>query len=959
MSNKLVKLLQPSLLDFSKLRETDDVKIVICNTKHKFATDAEFSGTDIKKQPIFGSRVFINGKKTEKLSFGLPFIRFAQGSRPKITYENKTLFTFNIHYHGLNTTGSLDGTSMEDVFGHNTLLGPKVTFQFPEITNNQSLLWFHSHNMFVSMELIYGGILGLLQIVDRQTEWLTEQFQYGDNQLLLATLDMDLTSDGTQTFANLVTDDNRSNFAIVNGTSVVNWYSCSSVPFVNSLYHKTTKNLVKIDILNGSMNWRVFHIGVCDEDFQLKTFHLVQTDAGLMNPVELQMTAIHVASRIGIIIDLNQFKNQVAHVFFYNYDLTEVLGSMPTFPDQPNNPTLTGTIPDFKKTKNPTPYPTPIPDPNQENQQGDITNLDYPHVKLIAQTDKILENGNIKVPRASRIKPFLKIILDEKCENKDQLCLSDTLMAIRKTVFGSKTYEDWKPLLTQPCFEYEQKINYVSLLNQKYYYNLPDFDQSVPTRNFFLFPEVNTNALAGGNPNGTTEYVDGANRIMVDLWNSDELNLEWALQQYNSSPNNYKPPVLPTSKFRIYKTNDKFSNTAMISNDTLKVQIFTNEIAYGDLAQKPLAEVTIVIPPTSSCHSLNIQEWIALINEQFHRTTITIAGSTVNLDDILTCDWSFFPYALDFLYQKTVYIKSAIIKTTNSSKYWIRLLGRWPLLQFFGKPMTGDTLDPSANLMSQLRSKQRMRHRKVRDRYDEKMGIKHRTNDEPQKPNHLIKKSPALYIKCDEIGTFGTLDAEIQQIFPFYATSDGDTQLPIACMKRDAELIVSPQQTYIGLYDGYLNDNLNSFSVKLHSSEIWIYTNGDCADSHSLHFHLTSGFATPQSNYNSPGLLSCKRSYDPLLYSRDIYQIGPQETVAFHLTWPHYSSYEKTKTPNVRCVGGVIHCHFLQHNDANSMIIQYFVEHADEQCNKEKINKKHEKVEENSERVQEKCCCRS
>ena len=25
-------------------------------------------------------------------------------------------------------------------------------------------------------------------------------------------------------------------------------------------------------------------------------------------------------------------------------------------------------------------------------------------------------------------------------------------------------------------------------------------------------------------------------------------------------------------------------------------------------------------------------------------------------------------------------------------------------------------------------------------------------------------------------------------------------------------------------------------------------------------------------------------------------------------------------------IGGVIHCHFLQHNDANSMIIQYFVE---------------------------------
>ena len=89
----------------------------------------------------------------------------------------------------------------------------------------------------------------------------------------------------------------------------------------------------------------------------------------------------------------------------------------------------------------------------------------------------------------------------------------------------------------------------------------------------FLFPETDTNALEGGNPNGTTEYIDGANRIMVDIWNSQELNLDWALQQYFESPNNYKPCV-PTSKFRIYKTNDKYSNTAMISNDTLKIQLF-------------------------------------------------------------------------------------------------------------------------------------------------------------------------------------------------------------------------------------------------------------------------------------------------------------------------------------------------------------------------------------------------
>jgi len=367
----------------------------------------------------------------------------------------------------------------------------------------------------------------------------------------------------------------------------------------------------------------------------------------------------------------------------------------------------------------------------------------------------------------------------------------------------------------------------------------------------------------------------------------------------------------------------------MISNDTLKVQFFSNEVAYGDLSQTPLASVTVVFPPNDPCALLNIQQWVDLVNDTFSQTTVTINGVDVQLGSILTCDWSFFPYAFNYIYQKTLYIKSAVIKTNNSSNYWIRFLGRWPLLQFFGKPMTGDTLDPSATggLMSQLRKKQQLQHTKIKGMYNDALGLKPKTDVKREVVNRLsAKKNVAQYTKCDEVGIYGIYDAEIQQIFPFYATSDGNVQLPIACMKRDAELIIAPNQLYIGLYDGYLNDNLNSFSVKLKSTETWIYNNGDCTDAHPIHFHLTSGFAAPNSSYNSPGLLSCRRDYDPLVYSRDIYQIGPQETVAFNLTWPYYSSYDVTDSPDIPCVGGVIHCHFLQHNDSNSMIIQYFVD---------------------------------
>ncbi|AYV76804.1 MAG: multicopper oxidase [Barrevirus sp.] len=913
MCDEYIKLNLPSLLDFTTLDKNADVRIVILYKQHKFAPTTDFSGSDILKQPIFGSQVFINDKKVSESTFGLPFIRLSQGSTPKITYENQTQFTFNIHYHGLNTIGSVDGTSMETVFGLSTQLGPKVTFQFPKITNNQSLLWFHSHNMFISMELIYSGIVGLLQIVDDKTKWLTKMFEYPDNQLLLLAEDMDLTEKGTQTYANLVTDENRSSFAIINGQSATTWYSSNpdSKQYATPLYHKTTKNLVKVDILNASLNWRVFHLGVCDKNQKIKPFYLVQTDSGLMNPKELTMAFIPVASRISIIVDLDLFTNSTAYLFFYDYDLTEIVDSTLTYPDLPNDPSITVTNPDFSKS-NSTPYPSPIPDPNEENQQQDYTALNYPVVPLIEQvTDVLDDNGSIKPPKQQNIKVFLKIKYSKDKKHRGHLSLSNTLKKIRETVFGSNNYDNYKDLIVNPCFEYDPKINYLSFLNPEYFYNLPNFtsqNPSNPIRNIILFSETDTNAYPT-NSNGVTEYVDGANRIMVDLWNSDQLDLAYALQQYTINPNNYKPPILPTSKFRIYKTNDTYSNTAMISNDTLTVQIFDNPITYGN-NMVPLASVTVIFPPTDPCDLLNIDQWITLINQTFDNTLININGqSPVKLSSIIKCDWSFFPYAVNFMYQKTTYIKSAIIKTKNNSNYWVKLLGRWPLLQFFGKPLTGDTLDPESSLLANLRTKQR----KIRSALPTFNPVTSTKDLVPVKPK-------SQYMKCDEVAIYGIYDSTIQQIFPFYATNDGSTQLPIACMKRNAELIISPNTTYMGLYDGYLNDNLNSFSVKLKSSETWTYTNGDTTDSHPLHFHLTSGFAQSKNSCTSTTLSN------QLTYGRDIYQIGPQESISFDLTWPNYSSKDITKSPNIPCVGGVIHCHFLQHNDANSMIIQYYVE---------------------------------
>ena len=915
-----IQLPQPKLLDFTKLKKSDNVEIEIENCLHKFSPDVEYSGKNVRKQPIFGSNIYINGELYTKSTYGLPFINFEKDSKPKITYKNKTLFTFNIHYHGLNTVGSVDGTSMEVVFGKSTLLGSDVTFQFPKITNNQSLLWYHNHSMFISMELIYSGAVGLLDIVDSRTKWLEERFKYGDNHIMMFASDVDLTDKGIQTNLNLPIDQNRSTFTIINGISTINWYSNKHVPFVSMLYHKTTDNLVKIDILNAALNWRVYHIGVCDEDLNIRSFYLIQCDNGLLNPQKLKMTFIPVAGRVSILIDLNRFKNKIAYVFFYDYDLTEIFDSSQVNPSNHNDPTLLAIIPNFEY-KSQTPYPTPIPDPNEQNQQDNPTNLNYPIIKQINQIEQNLNNGTILKPKLSNIKPFLKIIyecnLGEKITNffdnfgSSINSLDEVLTMVKKTVFGEENYKKYYNIISKPYFEYDGLVNYIELLNKKYYHNIPSIDLSVPIRNFLLFPETNTNAIASGNLNGVTEYIDSANRIMVDLWNSNELDLNYAIDQYNLNPNNFKPETLPSSKFKIYTTNDKYSNTAMISNDTITIEFFSNPISYGEKNTIPVESIKVIFPETNF---LNIQEWINLVNKTFENINLDNYGledKYKKLSDILQCDWSFFPYQYPYMYNKNISIKSAIIKTQNNSQYFIRILGRWPILQFFGKSLTGATLDNESLYKKINTSKKLLR------------SFEYNTKNEYYLD---IIKNNSQYIKCDEYSLYGIYDADIQAFFPFYATSDGDVQLPIACMKRNGELIINQYSTFKGFYDGYLNENLNSFSVKLKSSELWLYNNGDNADNHPIHFHLTSGFALPELVYNSPGLLSPERKSNALLYSRDIYQVGPQQTIGFYLTWKNYPSNQKTSSPNISGVGGVIHCHFLPHNDANSMIIQYYID---------------------------------
>jgi FtsP/CotA-like multicopper oxidase with cupredoxin domain len=861
-------------IDFSKLSVNDKVSIEIVNKTYKFSPDAAECGNDERYHPIFGSNVFINGILQYDIPYGLPQLLFPKESAPLINFINNTHFTSNLHFHGLVNTGLVDGSSTFGVFGESTLLGTNVNIQFPVIKNNSAFTWYHSHAMFRSVQLAVAGLVGGLIITDTISKPLTDLFIYGDNYATLVCLDVDLDAIGCQTFENLTLDVNRSCFTIVNGVSTVQWYrdpdQNTTIPYTNILTHSTTQNIVKFDILNPNGNWRVFYLGVCDSDNNILPFYVIQTDQGICAPVKTTIQFIPVAGRVSILVDLTNVSN--ASLFFYDYDLTENFGNSV---GPHGNFDGTYIFPDFL-LKSATPFPSPIPDPDpitgQTNQEGIQTNLHYPIISIIPQVNEILVDGHYPVHKTTNVKRKFLNIINTGSENN--LSISNIIQIINNII-----YKNGVPPVDEN--------KYIKCLNPNYFYNIPNVKNTTPYRNLCLWGENDINYINGSSGNsyivgntgtnvyGVSECCNGANRIYADLWNSNELNLNEALIEYSKSPNNYKPSVLPTSSFRVTKTDDQYINIAMISNDNFTIQVFENSITYTDVASVPLFSVSVKLPPTPQLLNLNIQEWINLLNDALKAKSITYSGKTFKASSLLSFDWSFFPYGINLLDGTTRYLKSAVIKTKNNSNYCIRILGRWAILQMMGKSMTGDI------------------------------------NTTPPEPG----SGPCCSVDtpCDEEYLYGVYDNYIQTWYPYYATNDENIQKPILCPRRNGQLIIQAKQTYIGLYDGFANDNLRSFNVQLKSTEIWTYLNADVGDSHPLHFHLTSAYH--EISENNPGFTNT--------YSRDIYQIGPQKSISFAITWPFYSSEDTTDSPYIPNIGAVIHCHFLPHNDANSMMIIY------------------------------------
>ena len=241
-------------------------------------------------------------------------------------FDNSTGYTFNLHFHGLNTPAALDGASSQVIFGDTTKIGPRFDIDFAEIHNNAATLWYHAHPMFMEGLFTYLGVYGMFHIRDDASAQVDQKFHYGDNYLMLAYQDLDLNPNGTLTDINFNTIVNRSCFGVINGVSCINWYADGTVPYVNSLTHTSTRPLLKLDILSSTFSFRTIYVGVMDRDKNIKPFHLVQTDTGLCNPTKQKMIDIPVASRVGILVDLRDFPDGICDLFVYNFDLTLLTG---------------------------------------------------------------------------------------------------------------------------------------------------------------------------------------------------------------------------------------------------------------------------------------------------------------------------------------------------------------------------------------------------------------------------------------------------------------------------------------------------------------------------------------------------------------------------------------------------------------------------------------------------------
>jgi len=900
------------------INNDDEIHVEINTGTFAFSSNAMATGNQ-PSFPIFNSKTFLNNKQVDIMEYGLPFLKFNRDEIQHFKFTNHTPYYFNLHFHGFNNNAFIDGTSYTAEFGENTKIGKTLEFSV-QTKNNSMFSWFHPHVGMLSSPLVYSGLFGIYEVSDIFSKKIEKNFNYGDNSIILVYSDADLNITGTLNNRRLNDNNWRGFYGAINGQLCLNWTLGHLMPFyTKTLSHTSTKNLFKISLLNGTASFRSVYLGVCDKHKNIRPFYYIQSDCGFRNPVEMTILSISPAERATILFDLNDFEDQEATIFFYNFDLTYIFSQL-------NNVYL-----------------------NSEKQVVTMFGEKYNCGTQFVPGVQYLSNTFDK-------KPFLHIKYvnqNHDSQNNKSDSLKRCIEKIKKIVFG------YNYNLISKMSDEKISTNYFSLLNSFYYYNLPNV-QNCSTRqmvfNMMSYPDKNV-----------TEWINMAPRVYVDMWNSYEYE-QWKLTKSDAFLPSCLFFIKPPSEYENYKDFSTNTLTITISENFLNLQTL---IIQFPTSEKPLNIKQWVNIVNTSYKATQLD----LPNKKYNYLS--------DILELEWSDYLLEQYYLwnnSETYKKSIFIKTILMKNINKSEYTIEFLGNYKLLNFFGKTL-GATL-PGKNMLmvEQLPLKnygilgnvsiffgmwgQMIFYMLIGMILGMHIGMQIGMLFGVMKPIIMkigmyvgmysfmavemgftkitiaffitilvqiyilfilyFKKKNLLYIVVPII--FTIIIYFMIHIFPLYTRNNSTLkQIQVTQGSKNGlnvlytpTLVISPFGSYKGLVDGYMNDLFMNFSVKKNATEQWLFTNLDTNNVHPLHFHLTSGYVDPTSKYMSDCLKA--PDFQNLLYSKDTYAIGIQQTLPFYLKFSNYSSSEG----KVKNLGYFYHCHFMLHHDMN-MMGQYFV----------------------------------
>ena len=911
-NTKLTILPRLDLVDSAEKSITIKVK----KSTHKFSRNALASGNG--NVNIFGSESYntINGQNYNfiNMEYTLPIIRIKSDCSYNMNIVNNTEYYFNFHWHGLTVYPEEDGALLVLAFGPGT---PSMNFRITgTLVNNSAITLNHTHNMDMASTFLYSGLLNFINIEDDISAPVDNLFNYNEansNFIQMVYQDIDLNNDGTLNQDKLYDFSWRANYGAINGTSCINWLDNNN-KFVDTLYYESNKNVVKVTLLNASCSYRNIYLGVCDNNNNIQNFYLVQTDQGYRNPTLVNICSFSIANRNSIMFDLNDFPNNEAYLFLYNYDLT-------------NNPIKNNGIKPFLKIYNKIPQIIPY---------------------------------NVYLPVNNQLKRYLK----GKCPNSNvinasqcfysgnssknfNMNLQNIIRQIRTIVFGNK------PLVIDyaeqhPNFELDVNINYLTLLNRNYFHKLPNLINTPPTRKIIGWYDT-----LNSKDNGSTDYItDGQNRYMIDIFNSDEKAL------YEENPTS----ILPTCLFKIIDNPNNYVSYEMITNNKLIV------ILYNSIYKVKLQTIQITFDKNTDKLPYNINEWVDIVNTKFHSTSVNISSkpSYSKLSDILTYSYEIVEYAVPYFESSSSEIIHTIkIKNTNkTSDLIIELVGPLTLLNFFGKPFMGMPMSTHSKFSSNNKSFKKINNKtNINSCYSSKQMKKNvesccsskkvEKNVESCCSSKKVEKnvesccsSKQIIEKCDTCDCVNggicncgdncncgdgccchedhmDNNSSLKQSMAMSGDASGNTQY--ADSSGNFTLKIEPNTIYYGFTDGYMNENYSNFTVLKGSTEELYYCNLDTAITHPLHFHLSAFYFNPQNLNNSPDVPynnqpnknTVYNDYNQNLYSKDVVIVPPQQKLNYYIKYVYSSDNEPY-------LGYMFHCHLMAHHDM-AMMGQFYV----------------------------------